>query len=450
MEASKRPASSASSTLNRPVDAAYPLSRRAREGRDAPISWLMRQALQTPGMISLAAGFVDHATLPHAELAELAAELLADPQAGRQALQYGTTPGDPALRQAIFDHLAARSPDAPVYQRLSPDDVIITSGSQQFLYLLAETLLEPGDVVITEDPSYFVMIGALENFAVRLCGVPVDADGLIPEALDATLADIDRAGLLSRVKLLYVIPYCQNPMGVTLSAERRPRFWDVFRRWRERGLAAVVAEDAAYRELRFADEDIPALFEQPEADDRICYTQSFSKVLAPGLRLGFGLAPRPLRDSLLHFKGYHDFGSGNLSQHLALRALQSGVYKRHGALLRERYRHKKDLLLHVLRDELPDEVELLDPDGGMYLWARLPAGCDTGTDSDLFRAARSENVLYVPGEMCSVKSWPGGPDDEIRAENRCAMRLCYALPDDDELVEGGKRLARAIGTVLNA
>lgn len=427
-----------------PPNDRLPMSQRARDSRDAPISWLMAQAMQVEGMVSLAAGFVDQQTLPHAELSALAAELLGDPAAGRRALQYGTTVGDPALRARILEMMRAGS-DAPVYGSLTPDDVIVTTGSQQFLYLLGEVLLDPGDIVLTEDPSYFVFVGALRNFSVRPWGVAVDAAGVIPGALDEALGEIHAAGSLSRVKLVYLMTYCQNPMGVSLSAARRRDVWACIRRWREKGMRALLIEDAAYRDLRFSDDPLPPLFEQQESNEMIAYTKSFSKCLSPGLRLGFGVAPRWVRDLVVRFKSSHDFGTSNLCQQLVLRVIESGLFDRHVTMLRERYRAKKTLLESALRARLPRDVEIVEPDGGMYLWATLPEGCETGKQSQLFAAAMDEKILYVPGEMCAV---PCGPQGEIRAVNRRSLRLCYAFPDDGTVKEGAARLARAVCRVL--
>lgn len=422
--------------------AVLPLSRRGAGLTDAPISWLMAQALEVPGLLSLAAGLVDHETLPWAELAELASGLLGDPRAGREALQYGTTAGDPALRRALRERLGEKS-GAPVWERVTDGDVLLTTGSQQLLYLLAEVLLEKGDLVLVENPSYFVFVGALESFAARLVGVECDGEGILPEALDRSLSEIAERGELERVKLVYIMSYSQNPTGATLSAPRRPLLWEVFSKWKARGLGALLLEDAAYRDLRFPGvEDIPPLFELQSENESVCYTESFSKVLAPGLRLGFGVMPAGLGRVVLRMKSHHDFGSSNLSQKLVQRALSSGVYDTHVEALRGRYRDKCRRLLEVLRAELGDGVRFVEPTGGLYLWVVLPPGLDTGAGSALFLRALEEKVLYVPGEMCAIA--PGRPGDP----NRRSLRLCFAYPPDSELVEAGARLARAIRAVL--
>lgn len=425
-------------------DPSLPLSRRALDSADTPINWLMAQAIEMKDVVSLAAGFVDHASLPHEELSKLTADLLADGTTGRGALQYGTTLGDPVLRARILEMMQAGS-DAPVYDAMTPDDVLITTGSQQFLYLLTEAVVDPGDIVITEDPSYFVYVGGLHNFGAKLRGVPADGDGMDPSALQEALASIHKAGDLPRVKILYLMTYCQNPMGVSLSDARRSEIWDCVGRWRKKGLNALVVEDAAYRDLQFGDDPLPPLFEQQDSNNCIVYTKSFSKCLSPGLRLGFGVAPKPIRELMVRFKSSHDFGTSNFCQQVVLRAMESGLFERHVVYLRDRYRAKKDLLETALREQLPSGVTIQRPHGGLYLWATMPEGCETGQESRLFAAAKEENVLYVPGEMCAV---PTGPDGKIRDENRRSMRLCYAFPDDSTVLEGAARLARAVHRVL--
>lgn len=413
-----------------------PFSRRARELRDAPISWLMGQALQVPQLLSLAAGFVDQATLPNEELARLVKDLLCDPKRGPAALQYGTNAGDERLRRSLLGRLTS---EAAVWNDVTADDVVVTAGSQELLYLLAEVFVEAGDVVLVENPSYFVYVGALRSFGCEIVGVQSDHHGMSPSALDTTLAEIAERGLLERTKLLYLMTYSQNPNGATLSAERRPRIWEVFEAWVEKGLNAVVLEDAAYRHLRFPGvEDIAPLFEQQRENQRVCYTESFSKVLSPGVRLGFGVVPAKVREALLRLKSHHDFGTSNFCQQLVLRVLEDGLYDRHLEVIRGRYRDKCRLLFDLLATELGDAVELVEPVGGLFLWMTLRDDIDTGLDGRLFQRSLEEKVLYVPGEICAVSS--GDPT----ACGRRSMRLCYAYPTDEDLAEAGRRLVRAV------
>jgi len=234
------------------------LSAKALRSTDSPITALIRMALEGPDLISLAAGLVDEASLPAEEVARAAAELLAHPEAGRAALQYGTTQGHPPLRERALAHVCAADGVRPEDLSLTPEEVIITTGSQQLLYLLSETLLDPGDIVVTEAPSYFVYHGVLIGKGVRVLAVPMDADGMDIDALEALLQQLERSGELSRLKLIYTVDYFQNPSGLTLSAPRRRRLVELVRRFSRRH-RILILEDAAYRELRIDGPDLPSI-----------------------------------------------------------------------------------------------------------------------------------------------------------------------------------------------
>ncbi len=420
------------------------LTRRALELEEAPISWLMTKALQVPGLLSLAAGFVDHPTLPHTGVAEVASRLLSDPVRGREALQYGTTAGDPRLRRALLDRLA-RGSDAAIWSRFDEDDLVLTGGSQQLLYLLGELLVEEGDLVLVENPSYFVYVGALQSLGARLVGVGVDRDGLIPESLERVLDEIDARGELARVKMLYTMPYYQNPTGATLSRERRGRVTAMLASYRERGLEAVILEDAAYRGLRFPGvEDLPPLFESQDDGLPVVYADSFSKILSPGMRVGYGILPVELREALLRLKSLHDFGSCHLAQQLVLGIMEDGLLTEHEQHLRSRYAEKCARLHDLLVEELGDRAEFIVPNGGLYLWMTLRSEVDTGMSGKLFQRALDDKVLFVPGEICGMAGAEGG--ETISR----SMRLCYAYPSDRELTEAGLRLAHSIRSVVDA
>ena len=217
----------------------------------------------------------------------------------------------------------------------------------------------------------------------------------------------------------------------------------MYESWTERGLNAVVLEDAAYRHLRFPGiDDIAPLFEQQAGNERVCYLESFSKVLSPGVRLGFGVVPSKVREALVRLKSHHDFGTSNFCQQLVLEVLEDGLYDRHLTLLRSRYRDKCQMLQELLVNELGEAVEFVEPAGGLYLWMTIRDDIDTGLDGDLFQRSLAEGVLYVPGEICVVSS--GDPE----GRGRRSMRLCYAYPTDDDLAEAGRRLARAVRGLL--
>jgi 2-aminoadipate transaminase len=401
----------------------------------------MQQAVENPGLISLAAGLVDPASLPAAEVQEILAELLGRAESAQAALQYGTTQGYLRLRERLVTRAAAQDHVTPNELSLTADDVVVTTGSQQLLYLVGEALLDPGDLVITEAPSYFVYQGTLESLGARTLTVPMDDEGMNTDALEVLLARLERSGDLQRVRLIYVVDYFQNPTGLTLSWRRRQHLMELVRRYSRRQRIFIL-EDAAYRELRYDGEDLPSIKSLDRTNDHVLLTATFSKPCAPGLKTGYGLVPHGLMESLLRLKGNHDFGSNNLTQHLLDRLLESGAYDRHVAELCQVYRHKRDTLLECLDEEfasLPG-FRWTCPHGGLYVWLTFPPGFQTGPDSDLMRAALAEGVLYVPGQFCYINGANGPlPTREVR--------LSFGVAPPDQLREGVRRLARAARSV---
>jgi 2-aminoadipate transaminase len=424
------------------MTASLRLSTRAHQTDEPAISYYMQQAVENPGLISLAAGLVDPGSLPAAEVRNAMNELLADPASAQAALQYGTTQGYAPLREKILQHLLTLDGLTPQTAPFGSDDIVLATGSQQLLYLLGELLLNPGDIVITEAPSYFVYHGLLGSLGIRTLTVPMDEEGMNTDALEELLTELERAGELPRVKLIYTVDYFQNPTGLTLSLPRRRHMLELARRF-SKSQRILILEDAAYRELRFTGEDLPSIKSFDSSNEYVILAMTFSKPLAPGLKTGYGVLPRDLVGPVLHFKGNHDFGSSNLNQYLIDRLLQGGIYQRHVAHLREVYRVKRDTLLAALAHEFPPAVSPLRwtrPNGGMYVWLRCPDEMATGPDSPFLRACLREGVLYVPGQFCYVK-------DSARPAPKTEARLCYGVASNDQLREAVRRLGRAVQDV---
>jgi 2-aminoadipate transaminase len=416
-----------------------------KAGRTAaqPITYLMRIAVQRKDLISLAAGLVDQKTLPAEEMRRLTQELLADEAAGKEALQYGSTEGLAGLRQALLEHVCKL--DGVAAEDLSVDahNVVVGSGSQQLLYIVADILVEPGDIVITDWPSYFVYTAAITSLGASVRAVDMDQDGMQLDALEAVLAELRRHGELHRVKLLYTCDYHQNPTGITLSQPRRQGMLEIVRSYSRHGRICLV-EDAAYRELS-CEGVAPRSIKSFERDNaQVVLAQTFSKPFAPGLRTGYAILPDDLVEPVLGQKGNHDFGSSNFSQHLLFRAMNSDVYAEHAAMLRQRYRQKRDAMLQALQQELgdfePGKTFWTRPGGGLYVYLTLPEWMDTGREGPLFRAALAEGVTYVPGEYCY------GPDPR-RPVPKNHMRLTFGTVSEQAIFEGVARLARAIKKV---
>ncbi|ADI09463.1 aminotransferase [Streptomyces bingchenggensis BCW-1] len=363
-----------------------------------------------PEVISFAGG------LPAAELFDAEAiraafdRVLAETP--REALQYSTTEGDPALRAATAARLTTRG--LPT----DPDALLITSGSQQALTLLATALLEPGDTVVVEDPTYLAALQCFSFAGARIVSVPSDEDGLDPAALDAL---VER----ERPKLLYTIPTFQNPTGRTLPAERRRAVAEVAER---RGL--WIVEDDPYGELRFAGEPVPWIASRPEAADRTVLLGSYSKIMAPGLRLGWLRAPATLRRACAIAKQAADLHTPTITQMAAARYLTDADLDAHLAHVRDAYRDRRDALLAGLPEALPDGSHWNRPDGGMFVWASLPEGYDA---TERLRVAVEHDVAYVPG----APFFAGAPDP-------AAMRLSFVTHTPDEIAEGLRRLTKAL------
>ncbi len=335
---------------------------------------------------------------------------LADGQAGR-ALQYSTTEGHAPLREALATRMIARG--LPT----EPEDVLVTTGSQQALGLAAAALLDPGDVVLVEDPSY---LAALQSFALagaRLVPVPSGPDGPDLDSVRALVAE-------HRPKLLYVVPTFQNPTGRTISGPGRA------------ALAALAGEvglwlleDDPYGELRYDGEPLPSLGSFPGAEDRTIAVSSLSKVLAPGLRIGWLRAPAALKQALTIAKQAGDLHTSTVDQMAAATVLAAGMDS-HLERLRSTYRTRRNALLAGLPAALPAGSSWNEPDGGMFVWAHLPVGGDAAA---LLVRALARDVAFVPGAP-----FYAGPADPA------TLRLSFTTHGPDEIVEGLRRLAAAV------
>ena len=420
--------------------APLPLSGKSRRTTDSPITYFIQKAIENPAIVSFAAGLVDEASLPAAEVAAAVSTLMADPTTAQAALQYGSTQGLPALRKQVLEHVCKADGVKPGDVSLSQEDVVITTGSQQLLYLLGEVLFDPGDIVIAEAPSYFVYHSLLQSKGARVLAVPMDDSGLDVDALEALLIRLERSGELARVKLIYTIDYFQNPTGLTLAADRRKKLVELARRFSKQH-RILILEDAAYRELRYSGDDLPSVKRFDTTNEYVVYTSTFSKPCSPGLKTGYALMPPDVMEPLLHLKGSHDFGSNNLAQYIVSRLMESGAFYTHLEKLREVYRVKRDTMLEALEREFADVpgAKWTVPAGGIYVWLTLE-GIDTGPGGPLVQAALDAGVLYVPGEYGHVPDVDGRvPKDECR--------LCFAVATLGQIADGIKRLRAALRLV---
>lgn len=421
------------------------LSQLGRRTAPPPVSWLMSTSLARPQLISLAAGFTDNPTLPVDEARKLLMELLSDRLTGEPALQYGSTQGLPALidlTAARIQRLEQKAGNYNADKEKFAGRLVITNGSQQLLYLVTEVLCDPGDIVLLEDPTYFVYLSIVQSQGLDCRAVRLETDGIDLSSLDKTLGNLKRTGALPRLKLLYLVTYHQNPTGTTTSLSKKQAALDMLRHYEKwAGHPIYLVEDAAYRELGFEEETEPSSLKMIEAAERVIYAGTYSKPFATGVRVGYGLLPKSVRDAVIRVKGNHDFGTANLLQYLLARAISSGAYDAHLKSVRRCYAEKANCMISAIRAFFPDVVQWRKPNGGMYVWVALPKTIKTGLRSKFFARALDHDVLYVPGQICYA------PDPRRQRPNH-EMRLSYGNATPDEIKEGIARLGRVIGECL--
>jgi 2-aminoadipate transaminase len=386
-----------------------PLAARARSVGGSPVRDILAVTAR-PEVINFAGG------LPAPELFD--AEGIADAyravleEVPERALQYSTTEGEPVLRAALAQRMSVRGlvTDA--------DDVLVTTGSQQALSLLATALIEPGDTVLVESPCYLAALQAFALAGARVVAVPGDDEGPDPVALEELV-------VRERPKLFYTVPTFQNPTGRTVSAGRRAAVASVAAR---RGL--WIVEDDPYGELRFEGERVPWIAAHEEVRDRVVLLGSFSKVMAPGLRLGWLRAPGELRRACAVAKQAADLHTPTVNQLAAARYLADRDLDAHVRRVARVYGERRGAMLAGLAEALPEGSTWTRPEGGMFLWARLPSSYDT---TALLPQVVARDVAYVPG----APFYAGEPD-------RSTLRLCFVTQTPEEIREGLRRLGEGL------
>ncbi|MGW3310523.1 aminotransferase-like domain-containing protein [Streptomyces sp. NPDC001073] len=386
-----------------------PLAARARAIGGSPVRDILAVTAR-PEVINFAGGLPAPELFDAAGIAAAYQAVLTETPA--RALQYATTEGEPVLRTALAARTSARG------LATGADDLLVTTGSQQALSLLATALLEPGDVVLVEQPCYLAALQVFAFAGARIVAVPGDAAGVDPEALDELV-------VRERPKLFYTVPTFQNPTGRTLPADRRTAVAEVAAR---RGL--WIVEDDPYGELRFEGARLPWIAAQEGAADRTVLLGSFSKVMAPGLRLGWLRAPTDLLRACVVAKQAADLHTPTVNQLAAARYLADNDLDAHVARVAAVYRARRDAMLAGLPDSLPEGSSWERPEGGMFLWARLPESYDT---TELLARVVRQDVAYVPG----APFYAGEPE-------RSTMRLCFVTQTPGEIREGLRRLGAGL------
>ncbi len=418
------------------------LSSKALRTKEQPISFLINEALRNPRLINLAAGLVDPLTLPVDEVRAITARLFSDTARGRAVLQYDTTLGLRELRQRVLKHMEDMEGRPAASLGLTEDHLVLSTGSQQALYLIGDALIDPGDIVIAANPSYFVYTGTLSSLGAQVETVPMDDDGMDVDAVERLFARLQREGKLPRVKLLYCTSYYQNPTGLTLSADRRPRLLEIVKRYSTHH-RILILEDAAYRELRYDGLAHRSIKSYDPENRFTVISHTFSKPFAPGVKLGYSAMPDDLLHAVQQQKGNHDFGSANVTQHIALEAMRDGSYGEHVKVLQAAYRAKRDTMLAALGRSMPKDAGIMwtTPNGGLYVWITLPASFDTSRGSPMFKAAIDEGVLFVPGDYCFQPNTAG----RVPTHH---LRLSFGQVAPDAIEPGIERLARVVSRFL--
>jgi 2-aminoadipate transaminase len=385
---------------------------RTRQMKRSTVREILKLTVR-PEVISFAGGLPAPELFPIERIRQATDTVLAE--RGREVLQYSTSEGMPELRGLIARRLSSGS------LQIHEDNIIITSGSQQAVDMIARILLDEGDRVIVENPTYVGMLTSWKPFHVDFAAVPTDGDGMIVEELEPLLAE--------KTKLMYAIPTFQNPQGTTLTKERRVRLADILIRH-----SLPLVEDDPYSELRYSGERVPSLL-QVEAECRgttlvegcVMYCGTFSKILTPGLRIGWVAAAFPIIDRLVQVKQATDLHTSTLNQFITYEVARDEAFlNEHVTLLRDVYRQRRDLMLQTMDEHFPQEVTWTRPEGGLFLVVTMPPHLDA---SDILKQALVRDVAFVPCDEFFV----GEP-------RRNVFRLNFSNARPEMIVEGIQRL----------
>jgi 2-aminoadipate transaminase len=394
------------------------LSRSAELMQESAIRRMGTVLAQKRDIISFAPGYPAPETFPWHELQEIARELLTG--ADGSVLQYGPTRGFRPLLDTVAGIMAQRGAPTAI------DRLLVSTGSQQGLDLVARVLVDPGDVVLLELPTYTGAITAFRNVQAEMVGVPQEADGISLDALDATHSALTAQG--RRIRFLYLVPNFQNPTGLLIGLEKRQRLLQ----WAARRDVLIV-EDDPYRELFFEDSTTEEEVRPIRADDeegRVIYLSSFSKTLAPGFRVAWIDAPAALASKLEMAKQSEDLLTGSLDQRMIYEACRRGILQRQLPLLRRHYRQKRDVMVEALRSTFGDRLSWPPPRGGFFLWATLPDQMDADR---LLPRAVDHGVVYVAGEAFFVNG-----------SGKNLVRLSFSAPPPERIREGVRRFGAAV------
>ncbi len=389
-------------------------SERSKTMKASAIRELLK-LVDSPDIISLAGGMPDPKLFPKETIAKISKDVFLNH--GGKALQYGATEGIPSLRETLV-----REGISEGIKNLTLNNLIVTTASQQGLDLVAKIFIDPGDTIIVEAPSYVGGLQAFNAFQANFVTVPLDHDGIDTDILEEKVESLVSKNV--NVKFIYLIPNFQNPAGVTLSMERRKKVLEISHKYN-----IPIIEDDPYGEIRFEGESLPSLVAMDEIGNVIAL-RTFSKILAPGLRLGWIIAKEEVIQKLVLAKQASDLCSPSSTQYIADEFIRQGHMRNYLGLVRKTYKEKKDAMLAALEKYFPKETSWTKPEGGMFVWVTVPEYIDT---DELFKKAVEEKVAYVVGSAF----YPHG-------EDRHHIRLNFTLPTPEQIDEGVKRLGNLL------
>jgi 2-aminoadipate transaminase len=379
----------------------------------------MMSITDRPEVISLAGGLPDTKSFPPELLESVMIQMARTSSA--ELLQYGPTEGLGAMKDCIVEVMAAEGIAA------DPDDIVVTTGGQQVIDLVTRILVDPGDTIIAEAPTYPGAVPSFSSFQANVVQIDLDDDGMKIDVLEETLARLDREGITP--KFIYTIPTFQNPGGVTMSLERRRRLVEIAQ---QREL--LVLEDNPYGMLRYGGEPLPTL-RSLDGGEFVMYLGTFSKILSPGIRVGWLEAPAPVLAKINIAKQAADLCPSSLSQYLVMTYFAQADWRDYVKTACSIYVKRRDTMLGALERYFPPEATWTRPDGGLFIWATLPDVIDT---TDLLAKALGANVAFVPGEGAFMDG-----------RGKSSMRLNFSGSDEQRIVEGIRRIGEVIAGQLD-
>lgn len=403
------------------------------------IDQMMKQALEIPGLLSLAAGFTDNDIMPRQQIREIVDELLSTDE-HIELLQYGDPSGRPELRRLIAERLTRHDKEQGQHSvAIDPDEVVITNGSQQALMLAIQTLCRPGDVVLVEAPTYFVFLDLLQTLGVHAIPLPAKDDTLDVEALPAFFEQLKDEGTLASVRAVYLVSYFSNPSALSLTQRQKDGLIEAMNAG---NLHVPVLEDIAYREFYF-EKPWPAssLVSHSSREIPTYVMGTLTKIFSTGAKVGYVVIKDPfLRRRILDLKRCHDFGTSHLLQGILEKALADGILDTFLQKMRPQYLAKVQALDQSLRDNGLAELGWTwrKSAGSLYIWVSAPENISTAAGGDFSNACMEEKIIYVPGDLCFVS---GGTNK---------ARLSFGSLDVEKLAEAGARFARAARKVAES